>query len=170
MFDDGILIPSLLKFLDNEENDPEIFLRELKNGNLPKELLQLKKKRLKILVTDLRPLVFKSRIKREYNIEVSPIQAKAVFLLMFPDKKFGLVNDQPKCSMRVRLPDAKTHDFEVNIHTKILEIFKYLESITNLKSNEFELLYGFPLKKLEDYESSVKELNLENCVLNMNLR
>lgn len=168
------MIPLVKKFLDSEKNDSKLFLEEIKNNKIPKELENFKKKvkKLKILVTDLRPLVFKSRIMREYNIEdlTKTKKKKKEFRLEFPQAKFNLDEKEPTCSIRVRLPDGKTHDFDVNSTTKILEIFKYLEIITNLKSNEFELLYGFPLKNLSSLDSSIKEMNLQNCVLNMKIK
>jgi len=77
-------------------------------------------------------------------------------------------HNKPKTRVQVRLHTGKTEEVEVNLSTKVSEIFNYVWGLAPI-TGEFELIAGFPPKALKDMNQTVEEAGLEDSKVTQRL-
>lgn len=170
IFHDGILIVSEKNnFFDFKNPQTTEIIQNFSQKKIPSFLRKFIKEKSKILFTDLRPLNYKGNIEYEYKSSNSLSNQSPVFKFNSKIQPPKILKNSKKCSLRVRLENGKNIDIEFNVNSKIIEIYDYVAKISSLKIENFDLLYDYPLKKLEKCEMSIEELGLENQLLNQKI-
>jgi len=154
-------------------NDPanKKFMAELNKGVVPEELRAKYPKGLKVGLADHR--------KEEYELPPPPkyvafsgagtslggttntpmeVPESIIDTKAQPPK---IDHNKPKTKILIRLYNGKNEEVEVNLNTKVSELFTYVWQLTS-NAGEFELIAGFPPKSLTNVNQTIEEAGLED--------
>jgi UBX domain-containing protein 1 len=155
-------------------NDPanKKFMAELNKGTVPEELRSKYPQGLRVGLED--------RKKEEYELPPPPkytaFSGKGTSLGGAPaitntTTTPAVINtkaeppkvnsSKPKTRVMIRLHTGKTEEIEVNLSTRVSEIFNYVWSLAPV-TGEFDLMAGFPPQPLKDMNQTVEEAGLED--------
>jgi len=152
------------------------FMADLKNGHVPAELHAQFKGELDVDLEDKRSEEYKeppapkyiaysgqgtslggaptsTGVPTEHNVKAEPPKV---------DKS------KPTTRIQIRLHDGKTQEIEVNLNTKVSEIFDYVWCLAPV-SGEFQLIAGFPPQPITDVNRTVEEAGLEDSKVTQKL-
>eukprot|EP00825_Cyclidium_porcatum_P039485 TRINITY_DN4789_c0_g1_i3.p1 TRINITY_DN4789_c0_g1~~TRINITY_DN4789_c0_g1_i3.p1 ORF type:complete len:321 (-),score=93.34 TRINITY_DN4789_c0_g1_i3:130-1092(-) len=163
------------EFRDYAQPQNKVFLEELKQGYIPKELRNKYKKGLSIALEDKSQEKYEQPPPPKYvafsgqgqTLGQSPIiKEEEQKVNIAQGKKIQVDSSQPKTFVQIRYHNGQQQTLEINLSDKVQTIYNFIKDV-NYKGN-FQLIAGFPPKPL-NLQLTIEEAELMDSTVTQKL-
>ena len=160
------------EFRDYEAPENKKFMADLNEGYVPKELAEKYKRKIGIALLDKRkekyvpppPPKYVSYSGQGTSLGGGISAQGGAVDTSASDGKPAFDPNKPKTTIRFRFHNGEGAALDVNLDTKVSELFSYVQSVAPV-SGSYTLLHGFPPKRLDDPSATVEQAGVQNAVV-----